>query len=46
MDSAMPTGLFKEGTLGPGWQGAMILPEDQSKLWIAFAQHGALLLLD
>ena len=28
MDSAMSTGLFKEGTLGPGWQGAMILPED------------------
>ena len=28
MDSAMPTGLVKEGTHGPGWQGAMILPED------------------
>jgi hypothetical protein len=34
MDSAMPTGLFKEGTHGQGWQGAMILPENQSKLRI------------
>ena len=35
MDSAMPTGLVKEGTHGPGWQGAMILRENQSMLRIA-----------
>lgn len=39
----MPTGLLKAGTHGPGWQGAMILPETSLCYGLPLAQPAAAL---
>jgi len=39
----MPTGLNKAGTDGPGWQGAMILPEDSLCYGSAWLQLSVML---
>src|SRR5207245_7502266 len=41
MDSPMPTALYEAGIHGPGWQGAMILPEPSLCYGLPPTQLGA-----